>query len=61
MVLRKQILNSDNDRVFDVIMLEDGTPEIQVKTGKGRGEQAFRSIKVEEAFTKIQEALNELS
>ncbi len=52
----KQIVNEDNDRVFDAIFSEDGDVEIKVKTGKGKGAQAFRVIKLDEVLSQIREA-----
>ena len=52
----KPIVNQDNDRVFDAIFSEDGDVEIKVKTGRGKGAQAFRKIKLDEVLSQIREA-----
>ena len=53
----KPIVNEDNDRVFDVVIPEDGTPQIKVKTGKGSGSQAFRTVRLDSALIQITEAI----
>ena len=52
----KKIVNGENDRVFDAIFSEDGNVKIKVKTGKGKGSQAFRMIMLDEVLTQIREA-----
>ena len=51
----KKIVNVDNDRVFDAIFSEDGDVEFRVKTGKGKGAQAFRMITLDEVLTQLRE------
>lgn len=52
----KKIVNKENDRVFDAVISDDGDVKIKVKTGKGKGAQAFRMIKLDEVLTQIREA-----
>ena len=51
------IVNDDNDRVFDVVIPEDGNVTIKVKTGKGNGSQAFRTVRLDKALIQITEAI----
>ena len=53
----KPIVNDDNDRVFDVVIPEDGNVTIKVKTGKGNGSQAFRTVRLDKALLQITEAI----
>ena len=53
----KPIVNDDNDRVFDVVIPEDGYVTIKVKTGKGNGSQAFRTVRLDKALLQITEAI----
>lgn len=54
----KHIVNEDNDRVFDVIIPEDGSVKLKVKTGKGNGNQAFRTVRPDTALIQITEAMH---
>ena len=52
------IVNDDNDRVFDVVIPDEGNVTIKVKTGKGNGSQAFRTVRLDKALLQITEAIN---
>lgn len=52
------IVNEDNDRVFDLVIPDDGGATIKVKTGKGNGSQAFRTVRLDKALLQITEAIN---
>ena len=51
------IVNDDNDRVFDLIIPEEGNATIKVKTGKGNGSQAYRTVRLDKALLQITEAM----
>lgn len=53
----KPIVNEDNDRVFDAIYSEDGNVQIKVKTGKGKGNEKFKTVALDKVLIQITEGI----
>lgn len=53
----KKIVNEENDRIFDMIIPEEGAPTIQVKTGKGKGEDAYKTMRLDTLLMQITDVM----
>ena len=53
----KHIVNEKNDRVFDAIYSEDGNVEIMVKTGKGKGDEKYKTVGLDKVLIQITEGI----